>query len=478
VIGAGPAGLAAGYFLARAGHPVTLFEREANAGGVVRNIIPQFRIPAELIEHDIDFVTRHGVNLVYGCDPHLSVEKLQQEGFHYVLVGTGTDKNSGVPLRGDNLNVLKSLQFLREYNRGDNLKLGKHVAIIGAGNTAMDCARAALRVPGVEKATIVYRRSQQEMPAWREEYEEAVADGVQFRFLNNPEEFNADGTLTLRVMTLGEADEKGRRRPVQTAETCTLQVDTLITAIGEQQDHDALAAMGIPLNEHGWPVVDLNGETGKANVFLIGDVQRGPSSIVSAIGNARRATDTILARENILSHHGDKRWNNVNPAEVYRRKGTIAVARVNKDDRDAFVAQEASRCLECNYICSKCVDVCPNRANVSIAVPGFQNRYQTLHLDAFCNECGNCAQFCPWQGKPYKDKITIFSLAEDFGNSTNPGFLVEANQVHVRQNDRIWLLNIDERGQLNDVPPPLTDMCRIISHVHLHHRYLLGGVEV
>lgn len=478
VIGAGPAGLAAGYFLARAGHPVTLFEREANAGGVVRNIIPQFRIPAELVEHDIDFVIRHGVNLVYGCDPHLSVEKLQQEGFHYVLVGTGTDKNSGVPLGGDNPNVRKSLQFLREYNRGDNLKLGKHVAIIGAGNTAMDCARAALRVPGVEKVTIVYRRSQQEMPAWREEYEEAVDDGVQFRFLNNPEEFNADGTLTLRVMTLGEADEKGRRRPLQTAETCTLQVDTLITAIGEQQDRDALATMGIPLNEHGWPVVDLNGETAKANVFLIGDVQRGPSSIVSAIGNARRATDTILARENILSHHGDKRWNNVNPAEVYRRKGAIAVAMVNKDDRDAFVAQEASRCLECNYLCSKCVDVCPNRANVSIAVPGFQNRYQTLHLDAFCNECGNCAQFCPWQGKPYKDKITLFSLPEDFGNSTNPGFLVEANQVHVRQNDRIWLLNIDEGGQFNDVPPPLTDMCRIISHVHLHHRYLLGGVEV
>ncbi len=150
------------------------------------------------------------------------------------------------------------------------------MAIIGAGNTAMDCARAALRVPGVEKVTIVYRRSQQEMPAWREEYEEAVDDGVQFRFLNNPEEFNADGTLTLRVMTLGEADEKGRRRPLQTAETCTLQVDTLITAIGEQQDRDALATMGIPLNEHGWPVVDLNGETAKANVFLIGDVQRGP----------------------------------------------------------------------------------------------------------------------------------------------------------------------------------------------------------
>ena len=173
----------------------------------------------------------HGVKIVYGCDPHLSVEKLQQEGFQYVLVGIGTNKNSGVTLRGDNPNVRKSLDFLRELNRGDTLHLGKHVAIVGAGNTAMDCARAALRVPGVEKATIVYRRSQQEMPAWREEVEEALHDGVAFQFLSNPEQFNADGTLVVRVMTLGEPDEKGRRRPVETAETRTMQVDTLITAI-------------------------------------------------------------------------------------------------------------------------------------------------------------------------------------------------------------------------------------------------------
>lgn len=478
VIGAGPAGLAAGYFLARAGYSVTLFEREANAGGVVRNIIPQFRIPGELIQQDIDFVVSHGVNIVYGCDPHLTVEKLQQQGFRYVLVGTGTDKNSGVKLQGDNPNVRKSLSFLREYNRGDNLQLGKHVAIIGAGNTAMDCARAALRVPGVEQATIIYRRSQQEMPAWREEYEEAVHDGVTFRFLNNPERFDADGTLTVRVMALGDVDEKGRRRPVETAETCTLQVDTLITAIGEQQDSEALAAMGIPLDVNGWPEVNADGETRKSGVFLIGDVQRGPSSIVSAIGNARRATDAILARENIRSHHGDKHWNNVDPAEVYRRKGAIVVANVGKDDRDSFVAQEAARCLECNYVCSKCVDVCPNRANVSIAVPGFENRYQTLHLDAYCNECGNCAQFCPWQGKPYKDKITVFSLPQDFTNSSNPGFLVEGNRVHIRQNEQTWLLTLDDSGEFNQIPPQLDAMCRIISHVHRHHHYLLGAVEV
>jgi len=478
VIGAGPAGLAAGYFLARAGHPVTLFEREANAGGVVQNIIPQFRIPGELIQQDIDFVVNHGVNIFYGCDPHLTVEKLQAQGFRYVLVGTGTDKNSGVTLRGDNQNVHKSLPFLKAFNRGDTLNMGKHVAIVGAGNTAMDCARAALRVPGVQSATIVYRRSQQEMPAWREEYEEAAHDGVTFEWLCNPEQFNADGTLEVRVMRLGEADEKGRRRPIATDETRVLKIDSLITAIGEQQDSEALSAMGIPLDPQGWPVVNAEGETSHSNVFLIGDVQRGPSSIVSAIGNARRATDVILARENIASHHNNKRWNNVDPAEIYQRKGNIAITQVDKDNREVFVVQEANRCLECNYVCSKCVDVCPNRANVSIAVPGFQNRFQTLHLDAYCNECGNCAQFCPWQGRPYKDKVTVFSLEQDFVNSTNPGFFIDSGKVTVRQDGNVWQRPINSNGQCDSVPEGLEDIFRIISHVHQHHSYLLGGVEV
>ena len=168
----------------------------------------------------------------------------------------------------------------------------------------------------------------------------------------------------------------------------------------------------------------------------------------------------------------------MDPAVVYRSKVAIVVANVGKDDRDAFVAQEAARCLECNYVCSKCVDVCPNRANVSIAVPGFENRYQTLHLDAYCNECGNCAQFCPWQGKPYKDKITVFSLPQDFSNSSNPGFLVEGNRVHIRQNEQTWLLTLDDRGEFNQIPPQLDAMCRIISYVHRHHNYLLGAVEV
>lgn len=479
ILGAGPAGLSAGYFLARAGYQVTLFEREANAGGVVKNIIPQFRIPAEVIEHDIDFVAAHGVKFVYGCDPQLTVDKLQQQGFDYVFIGIGTDKNSGVKLAGNNRNVYKSLPFLRSFNQGKAMSLGKHVAVVGAGNTAMDCARAALKVPGVQDVTVLYRRTLNEMPAYREEYQEAVEDQVQFMFLTNPEHFDANGTLTARVMTLGDPDEKGRRRPVATEQTLTLQIDSLITAIGEQADEEVLRRLGVPLDEQGYPQVDTaTGETTRRNVFLIGDVQRGPSSIVAAIGSARQAAEVVLARENVKTHHADKYWSNVDPAEIYRRKGAISVAMVDKSEREAFVAQEAQRCLECNYVCSKCVDVCPNRANVSIAIPGFRDRYQTLHLDAYCNECGNCAQFCPWQGKPYQDKVTVYSLPQDFANSTNPGFLVDGPLVSVRQDGKLYQLQMDSNGQIKQAPPELDEMCRIISHVHNHHHYLLGQVEV
>ncbi|WP_438834471.1 putative selenate reductase subunit YgfK [Aeromonas oralensis] len=479
VIGAGPAGLSAGYFLARAGHPVTVFEREADAGGVVKHIIPEFRIPAELIQHDIDFVAAHGVKFEFGCDPALTVDKLHAQGFTYVFVGIGADKNGGMRLEGGHDRIYKSFNFLRSFNQGKPLPLGRHVAVVGAGNTAMDCARAALKVPGVSDVTVIYRRSEKEMPAYREEYLEAVEDGVRFCFLTNPERFDKDGKLVVRMMALGEPDEQGRRRPVPTEQTEVMQMDALITAIGEQPDCEVLKAMGIPLGSDGWPEVDSqSGETSRRNVFLIGDVQSGPSSIVGAIGGARRAADLVLAREHIASQQRDVATQPSGKDEIYRRKGSIAVTMVDRSEREAFVAQEAHRCLECNYLCSKCVDVCPNRANVAIAVPGFKDQFQTLHLDAYCNECGNCAQFCPWQGKPYQDKVTIFSLPEDFDNSRNPGFyLADGGELRVRQGGETYRLTIDAQSRIKDAPAALGDMCRIISHVHAHHHYLLGAVE-
>lgn len=477
VIGAGPAGLAAGYFLARAGHPVTLFEREANAGGVVRNIVPRFRIPAELVQQDIDFIADHGVKFVYGCREGITPAALKQQGFHYICIGTGAGSSNRLRLEGSNSGVLPAFHFLRQFNQ-NRVSLHGDIAVVGAGNTAMDCARAALRLDGVHSVTIIYRRQEEDMPAWPEEIAEARAEGAIFMTLVNPERYEPDGSLRLRVMQPGEPGEDGRRRPVATDRILTQHFDALITATGEKNDQQLLQQFGLTPGPDG--IVAVNPETLETaveNVFLMGDVQSGPASIVAAIGGARKACDAILTRENIRSGASPAYHLNTDPRAIYARKGRIALRQITADAPDAFARQEAERCLSCNYVCSKCVDVCPNRANVAIAVPGFRSRQQILHLDALCNECGNCAQFCPWQGKPYTDKITLFSLPQDFNNSSNPGFLLGREEIRIRQAGKIWQLKLDKQRRIVDLPETLSEMAAIIDYTRQHHAYLLGAVE-
>jgi putative selenate reductase len=475
VLGAGPAGLSVAYFLARAGHPVILFEKEKNAGGVVNNIVPKFRIPAEIIQHDINFVAEHGVEFIYGCD-NLTIQDLKNKGYQYICLGIGVDKGTEVKLAGNNTNIYKSLNFLRQRNQGAQLRLGEHVAIIGAGNTAMDSARSALKAPGVKQVTVFYRRTEKEMPAYREEYLEALEEGVQFKFLSNPEQFDQDGQLTVRVMALGDKDEKGRRRPVATDKTFTAKVDTVVTAAGEKVDYDLLHKIGLPLEPNGIVKVnDKTCETELPDIFLIGDAQSGPSSIVAAIGGARKAADTILAREK----KSYKDYAFISPTgfeEIYARKAHIPLRLVGANKVEEFAKQEAKRCLECSYICSKCTDVCPNRANLSLPIPGFRDPFQIIHIDAYCNECGNCGQFCPWDDRPYKDKVTIFNLQKDFDNSTNPGFLINGDNAIVRLNGKTHTLKLEE-GQLKNAPSELNDISRIIHFIHKEHSYLLGAVE-
>ncbi|ELT91630.1 hypothetical protein CAPTEDRAFT_217802, partial [Capitella teleta] len=450
--------------MARAGYPVVVFEKERDAGGIIRNVLPSFRISAEVIQQDIDFVQSHGVQFEFGCDPKLDVLDLKHSGFDYVFLGIGAEKGNKMPFledkkQGDRSRLLASLQFLRQFNEApETISLGKRVVVVGGGNTAMDSARAALKVPGVEEVRVFYRRTEDEMPADREEYGNAVKDGAHFQFLTNPESMTEDGMLTCRIMTLCEPDASGRRRPVATEETCTLPVDTIITAIGEQADSELLNKMGIPLGTDGWAAVDRHTkETGVSNVFLIGDAHTGPSTVVRCIDEARRATDTAIARNQALVHQNTE----VPAADekvIRARRGLIPMSSVPADDAEAFARQEGERCLECNHICNKCVDVCPNRANVAVEIPGFKEKYQILHLDAYCNECGNCAQFCNWESKPYKEKFTVFSLMEDFENSTNSGFFVQEDNVWLRKGREVVTPeSLNEYGKLSPVQSALID---------------------
>ena len=457
VLGAGPSGLASAYFLAKEGFSVTVFERRQSAGGTVRHIIPRFRISDEVIQSDIDFIKAHGVDFVFNCPPDLTPETLQAQGYKYTIIAVGAAVEKAFPLSTNGMpRILSALDFLEQFNRDPlSLHLGKHIAVVGAGNTAMDAARTALQVPGAETSTILYRRTEKEMPAYQEEYELALADKVRFQFLTHPEEYHAEGQLICRIMKLGDPDDSGRRKPLMTDRTVSMSMDTLITAIGEDVDYTLLQRLG--LNKEA--IQSGNGViTNRPGVYLVGDALLGPSSIVKCIANGREAADAISLAEEQFRQQQPTTPAKATSAQVKRiaakKLGLSWQAEVpSEGDRavDLTAAdREANRCLECNYVCNKCVEVCPNRANIAVHSKNnkLANYYQIVHLDAYCNECGNCATFCPWHGKPYMDKATLFSTRKDFLESTNPGFFVTNIAVQVRLNGVIYTL-VRENGQIN-----------------------------
>jgi putative selenate reductase len=461
VIGAGPAGLSAAYFLVKAGFKVTVFEKQDSPGGVITYVLPNFRIPASAIEKDISIIKALGVDFKFGVSEEFSINDLNKEEYKYIFIGIGAEVSRKLQLTGDNNNVYETLDFLRSFNKDLGvLNIGRRVAVIGGGNTAVDSARSALRIDGVEKVFIIYRRTEDEMPADKEEYERALEEEVIFKPLLLPESFSKTGILKCRKMTLGTPDSSGRRRPVPTEETEEITVDSVISAIGEYTDSKFLSVCGLKIEKNNRPHVNPETlETNLKNVFIGGDSLRGPSTVVESIADARKAAEAIAKRE--ISDWKDLE-KDFNPSfdrkqqipEIYNKKSRLIPPKISEDDR-VIAENEAERCLECNVICNKCVDVCPNRANVAIEIDkkeGFQDAYQILHLDALCNECGNCATFCPYDGKPYKDKLTLFRTSKDFKNSTNNGFMVTGsfdNQlITLRLNNNLWKLKLDKDGKL------------------------------
>ena len=425
IIGSGPAGLASGYFLAKAGFDVTIFDKAEKAGGIVRNVIPEFRLPQAAIDRDIYFVKQHGVKFNLNLKEKLLVTDLNAQGFKYVFLAIGAGVPSFAKVAGGENIVRNAIEFLREYHDNSIKSLGKNVAVIGGGSSAMDSARAAIRCEGVEKVYILYRRTKEFMPAAKEEYVDSIKEGVIFKELILPVEYS-NGVLKCSKMKLTEPGVDGRRNVVVIEnEFEEIKIDSIISAIGESIDTEFIRDNNIPLTDKNKTAVDKKtNETKLPNVFIGGDALRGPSTIIESIADGRKVADTIMEKEGVKPEPGidvsklfDK---NILHGDIEKRKSElISQAKEN-------LKLEAARCLSCNIVCNKCVDVCPNRSNVAIFSVGasFKDKFQILHVDGLCNGCGNCETFCPYNGSPYKEKVTLFANEKDMIDSTNDGFVL------------------------------------------------------
>ncbi len=315
VVGSGPAGLTAAAELARLGHQVTLFEALHTAGGVLTYGIPEFRLPKAIVQGEVDYVTSLGVELKLNAvvGKVITVDELLADGYQAVFLGTGAGLPTFMNIPGENLNGIYSAnEFLSRVNLmkaylfpeyDTPVKVGKRVAVLGGGNVAMDSARCALRL-GAEKVYIIYRRSEVEMPARREEVENAKEEGIEFRILTNPKRFIGDGqnsvvAMECYEMELGEPDDSGRRRPVvKEGSEFTVDVDVVVVAIGTTPN-PLISSTTEGLSTARWGTLvmadESRGQTVKPAVWAGGDVVTGSATVISAMGAGKAAAADIDA---------------------------------------------------------------------------------------------------------------------------------------------------------------------------------------
>ncbi len=413
IVGAGPAGVSAALFLRRNGVAVTVLEKRDRPFGIVEYVIPEFRIASGTIRRDFEMAEKMGVDFRFGVPEVSDIAALRKE-YDFVLLAVGAWKESAPAVNEGEARMLDALAFLENSKRSRcRVDLGRKVAVIGGGDVAMDCARAAVRAPGVEEVTIVYRRTREFMPAEAEEIRLALDEGVGLVELLAPVRYDP-GVLRCERMTLSDRDASGRRGVVGLGAYDDLRFDTVICATGARVDGSAFAAAGLKLDGRKRPELNSANESSVAGVYVIGDCRAGPSTIVAAVADAKRAARDILKKLS-LADDFVKIDAPQNIETLYGRKGVLRAELAGSLD--------AERCLVCDQLCEMCCDVCPNRANVRVAVDGFRDSGQIVHIDALCNECGNCGVFCPHKGNPYLDKLTVFESEEDFRDSKNRGFL-------------------------------------------------------
>ncbi|NNL78588.1 MAG: putative selenate reductase subunit YgfK, partial [Desulfobacterales bacterium] len=457
IIGAGPSGLACAYFLALKGFEVYIYESKAFAGGWASDAIPAFRLDEASIRKDIDAILSLGVSIHYQTKVDRTLFEQLRNEVDYIYIAIGAQVGTELEVPGEDAEgVLDQLQFLSAVRRGERPDLGKKVAVIGGGNSAMDAARTAKRLVGeAGEVSVVYRRTRQEMPAAPEEVQALQDEGIQLIELTAPEcMLVEDGRVVSNVcfrMKLGETDTSGRPRPIRIdGSEFNLDVDSVISAIGQRVTLDFFPDKKLEINP-------ATRETQFENIFAGGDAVRGPSTLIKAIGDGKKVAESITRRAlkglKIPTSISTKPSDSARMLERRaRRRYGAKLPEIDSTERSGFdlvirtldegaAQREADRCLQCDERCSVCVTVCPNRANMEFTLApvkfkiqqcrrttegiemtdletaNIEQKYQILNIGDFCNECGNCATFCPTSGAPYKDKAKFHLSRESYDAS-------------------------------------------------------------
>jgi len=402
VVGAGPSGLAAAYFLRRHGHAVTIREAGPMSGGMMRFGIPRYRLPREVLEAEVARILDLGVELELNSKV-ADIGAAMAEGFDaaFLAVGAQIGKRAYVPA-GTAAHVIDAVSMLHGLEAGEKPLLGRRVAVYGGGDTAMDAARTAKRL-GAEDAVVVYRRTREQMPAHDVEFEEAAEEGVMMRWLSTIKRAD-EGRLVLERM---ELDETGFPQP--TGELDELEADALVLALGQECDLSLVDGVsGIEVDD-GVVSVGPNMMTGRAGVFAGGDMVPAERSVTVAIGHGRRAADNVDAwlrgaesaappAPELATFETLNTWYYADAPRT-RRPRLDAVRRQSNFEEvvrghDASTALfEARRCLSCGncFSCDNCYGVCPDNAVIKLGRPG--ERYE-IDYD-YCKGCGLCVAECP-----------------------------------------------------------------------------------
>ena len=463
IIGAGPSGLSCAYFLAKAGIEVTIYESKPKAGGMVSAAIPSFRLSYEAIDIDINNIIKLGVKIIYNSHVDKALFTQLREQSDFIYIGAGAMKSKKLQLQNNDISTaLDPLDFLYKVKKGEPTNIGKNVVIIGGGNTAMDAARTAYRLVGINgKVTIVYRRSIKQMPADLGEIKAVLEEGIEILELSSPIKLNTKNgkpvSLLCSKMKLGPKDSSGRARPVDIPNSeFEIYLDTIIPAIGQETDIEFATSEELKT---------LSGkyETTIKNVFIGGDSLRGASTAINAIGDGRKAAQEIINKLGIEleskpdSHRNEQNTNTllIKRTQRFRPENVLETS---LDDRQNFkmvsttlsqeeAISEASRCILCDEICNICTTVCPNLAfhgfdinpvshktqkiistKKGIEIISGQDfsvkqKHQILHIADWCNKCGNCDTFCPTSGSPYLEKPHLYLKQEEFEKEKDGYFL-------------------------------------------------------